>query len=215
MAALYLIGQFKSGVYGHKRLQKTMYLAERKSEHVKPFTYRRWYFGQFSDELDDVKDQLIAMGYINATPLDSATTFSITFPDGHELQTTMGGNKYAVWSKPEIAGYLQAMVQADPTLAAALSETVQEFGYLPESKLVEYCYDLPEFKAASEGDLLVESSITDGIEVGLSKDECDDLELAFSPSMIAALDEISIGLDQESVDWEKVESVELRPNGSR
>src|SRR5207249_7550319 len=130
----------------------------------------------YSDELDEVKDQLIAMGFIAPVPLDSAQPWHLTLTNGKTVEGLSGGNKY-VLSAPDSTKTLLSLDQVEPGLAKAMKAAVRQFGYLPEQDLVAYCYSLPEFKAVEEGELIFESDIPDRVEVPLSEDECDDLEL--------------------------------------
>ena len=77
---LYLLGHFKQGSFGAKRLQKVAYIAEREAK-VRPFEYRRSLYGQYSESLDEVKEQLISMDYVDAVPLDTARVVTLKVDD--------------------------------------------------------------------------------------------------------------------------------------
>lgn len=52
---LSMVASFSRGVYGAKRLQKVTYLAERKRPDVRPFEFKKYHYGQFSETLEETK----------------------------------------------------------------------------------------------------------------------------------------------------------------
>lgn len=208
LAALFLVGQFVKGVYGLKRLQKVMYLATRSAEHA-PFTYRRYLYGQYSDDLDDTKDQLIAMHYVCPIPLDTSQTTTFTL-EGRVIELQEGGSRYVLDAGREAATHFVTTFQrAAPATADAIRSAVRDYGYMAESALIEHCYGLPEFVKSLEGEVLLRANLPPHVEVLLSEDECDDLELALSPRTMQALTQIVEGLDLSQMDWGSLKEVDL------
>ena len=68
LVVLGTIASFSDGIYGAKRLQKIVYLGTRAAD-TKPFPYIRYHYGQYSEELEDTKDQVLSMGLICAAPM--------------------------------------------------------------------------------------------------------------------------------------------------
>jgi len=58
---LYLLSRFEKGAFGAVRVQKVTYISEREAP-TKVFGYKRYHFGEYSQTLDDLKDQLESMG---------------------------------------------------------------------------------------------------------------------------------------------------------
>lgn len=207
LAALFLVGQFPKGVFGLKRLHKVMYLATRSAE-VVPFTYRRYLYGEYSDGLDDVKDQLIAMRYISAIPLDTSKTITFSF-EGKSFDFQEGGNRYVLGAGHEGAHLVAMFERAAPTTAASIRSGVELFGYFSEAALLEYCYALPEFTKAEEGDILLTANLPGRVDVPLTEDECDDLEFALSPEAMQGLSQIVEALERSEIEWGSVNELDL------
>lgn len=206
---LSLIGSFGHGVYGLKRLQKIAYISERENGIVKPFNFIRHHFGQYSDDLDQIKDQLISLGYVDASPLDTARKLKTGLGED-SVEMRLGGNKYSLTDRKNLGLWKKALSLAYPGLSASLDRAVSEYGYRKEDDLVGRCYEFAEFKTKSNGETIVKSDLPDLIEVpGLTEDECEELELAFSPALVKGMGKIVDGLEKATVDWKRVKKVAL------
>lgn len=187
-----LIGTFADGVYGAKRLHKVAYFIDREMN-LKPFEFKHYDLGQYSEMLEDIKEQLISMGYIFTVPLESGK-----------------GNKYVIIDKGLVDRYFAILARINPKLADKIRETVSGPGYLREDELIKMAYAMPEFIKSRYNETLFHTNLPDFLEVeGLSSDECDELELSLNPSFISAAGRILEGLDYASIDWDKVEKVGL------
>lgn len=189
---LYLVGQFKEGVFGKTRLNKVVYFSTKELGYV-PFEFRKWMFGQYSEQLGDENDLLLSMGYLSASTLN-----------GKEGSC---GNKYALANR-ELLGYYQVVISQ--VLGRDLGKidcTVKEIGYLPEDKLVEFAHSDEALKKADEGEVILRENVPGEIEISLSEDDCEELELSLNPDFIQAMTLIDRGLEQSRIDLDKVKRV--------
>lgn len=210
---LYLLGQFQNGSYGLIRLQKVAYISERDTAPVKPFTYRKHLFGEYSDELDDYKDQLAAMGFIGVVPLDTANVATIPIGD-ESVEYNLGGNRLYLRDS-NLVRYETVLDSYSATMVLRIRRAVSDYGYLPQQELLDKCYAFPEFAGLKEGETIYESNLPDLIEVDLPDDECDDLELAMNPEFVMSMSRLNDALDEKMIDWSRVGTVEqLRVPGS-
>ena len=209
LVALNVAARFSNGVYGAIRFQKITYIAQRPDDVRKAFSYRRHHYGQFSDELTDVREQLAAMGYVSVTPLDTASVATLSLSPGHEIQIPTGGNRYAVPDTDIRLHYKQLLRVIDQPMNDALDEAISEYGYLTQKDLIDRCYEFPGFADLAEGETIWESDIPDRIEVPLEDEECEDLELTLNPAFVTGLTKISDVLEHGAIDWGKVREVEL------
>ncbi len=203
---LYVIGQFSKGSYGSVRLQKINYIVQRNNPTVRPFGFKKWRHGQFSHQLDVMKEQLVSMGYVGAVPLDTAIVSQM----GDE-ENNQGGNKLFLTEFAGLAIYFRVLKSASPDLPGVISQTVKDFGYKPEAELLDICYQFPEFKAAEEGQVIVESNVSGQLDVDLTDDECDDLEIAMNPKFISAMNRLSDALKDREVPWDRIPELERMP----
>ena len=99
-----IIEKFENGVYGAIRLQKVAYVSERDNSNIKSFTYKKHYFGEFSDQLEDTKEQLISLGFIKAVPLDNIHKESMQIGDKKYVSVSTG-NRYIASDKDNVKFY--------------------------------------------------------------------------------------------------------------
>ena len=200
---LYLLAKFQNGAYGLKRVHKLAYITERSSGALRPFEFRKHLFGQYSDTLDDIKDQLISMGYVVADPLATATVVKM---GKHEFN--LGGNRFFTRDRNRRHHYRSIIAAVSPEAPRLIDNAVREYGYRKEQDLVEACYQFPEFQDTPDEELIFGANIQDRIEIDLPEDECADLELSFNPAFIESLIRLNEALETQPIEWEKVEKAE-------
>lgn len=191
---LFVISKFSDGAYGRVRLQKTVYEATKKTK-LKPFEYLYYNHGQYSFGLADAYEQLLSMGYLTATPLDSR--------QGNE------GNCLRLSScldKTEIQRLAGSVIGRE--LLNSTKQAVQDVGYQPQEILLKLMYrELEELKV-KQYQSLFRQDIPDIIKVPkLRADECEDLELIFNPEFVSAGSRIAEAVSQTDFDLSKVKRV--------
>lgn len=167
---LYTIGRFKDGCYGLLRLNKVVYFASKQLSSLSPFQYKNYYHGQHSKDLDNINEQLLFMNYTKAIPLDSEQ-----------------GNKYALTDKKNMDYYNIVISKIDPKMKKAINDAVNEYGYLSETELKKKAYCDEDFLKSDQNDVLMKEKLDKRIKVGLSDDDCEDLELSLDPAFINAM----------------------------
>lgn len=185
---LSVLEQFKNGVYGAKRLQKVIYFIEKNID-IQPFGYKRYQYGQYSEELDEIKEQLMSMCYVSATPLDK----------GH-------GNRYSLTNK---ASRFDTILESlFPGSKQKIKSIVEEIGYLSEEDLVKLAYQNSNLKKAGFNKTIIKSNLPEELTIkNLSDEECEDLELILNPNFIHFSTKIKEALDSGKLDIDKVEKV--------
>lgn len=203
---LYLLSRFERGAFGAKRVHKVAYISERQAS-IHPFGFKRYYYGQYSELLDDLKDQLESMGYVLASPLDTAVTARIG-----NVEVVFGGNRFTVADRDLIRSLRKALEAVDPSLPVQVDVAVKHYGYLKEQELLDLCYHFPEFQAVAEGETIFESDLPDSIEINLPDEEVEDLELSLTPQFVIPMLRLAEALDEVEIDWNRVTTVEGLPN---
>ena len=189
---LYLVGQFREGVFGLARLNKVVYFSTKGLRYV-PFEFRKWKFGQFSEQLGNENDLLLSMGYLSASRLDSK--------DGSR------GNKYVLANR-ELLGFYQVVIShVLKKDLGKIDSIVKEIGYRPEQRLLEFAYKDQALNEAKEWDVILKEKLPDKIEINLPEDDCEDLELSLNPDFIQAMTLIDRGLEHSRIDLDKVKRV--------
>jgi hypothetical protein len=190
---LYLIGEFQEGPYGKLRLEKVTYLSERKAE-KKPFGFKWYNFGQYSEDLSNTLEQLISMGYVASYPLESKE-------EGKE------GNIYISQVKENNKEYGEILSAVG--LGEDIKKAVEEWGYDAESDIIEKAYNLKEVKNLDHGDVIFEGNLPDYFEIlYLDEEYCEDIELSFNPRFIASMEKVVKGYRKSDFDIEKVKKVD-------
>lgn len=207
---LNVIAGFARGSYGSKRLHKITYIAERKQTKLRPFEFKKYHYGQYSETLDEIKDQLISLGLVTAIPLDTSVRMTLKLTDDKTIDWLEGGIRYIVSDSDAMAFFTRAFRTISPDGMAAVRSAIRGFGYLPEQELLERCYAFPEFNEIEFEETIFESNLPDRLEVpDLSEDECEELEMALSPKFISAVRKIVEGIDNSRLALEQVKEVEI------
>lgn len=184
---LNIVDGFRRGSYLN-RLHKIAYITERDPQQIRPFEFKRHIFGQYSETLDMIKDQLISLGYIAPLPLNMARTMHLKLPDGKSIDLNMGGNLYVITNRTFIDFYREALARVSLRLQSANHQAIYEYGYLQEDELVTGCYDFPEFVRTEPDQMIFDSNLPEQIEApGLSTDECEELELSLNPKFFTII----------------------------
>ncbi len=205
-----IIGKFDNGVYGALRLQKITYISERYSKKIKPFSYKKYLLGEFSDQVQNTKEQLISLGFVKAVPLDNVHKITIQTEDETWESINMG-NRYVACDKDNLKFYESIITRAYPDFMEMINQAVSKYGYLKEPDLLKHCYDFEEFKNKSEGEIIYNTNLPEWINIpGLSNDVCEDLTLSFTPAFIDFANKITDGIERTTIDWEKVREVVLK-----
>jgi uncharacterized protein YwgA len=205
-----IIGKFDNGVYGAKRLQKVTYISERSAESPRPFTYKKYHYGQFSDQVQNTKEQLISLGFVKTVPLDTSRNLKINIADT-DWEFQDGGNRYVACDKDNLLLYESIASKSYPKLMELTNQVINNYGYLKEPDLISRCYDFEEFKNKNDGEVIYETNLPEWVQVpGLSNDDCEDLILSFTPSFIDFARKITDGLERTTIDWENIEKVVLK-----
>lgn len=207
---LNVIARFARGSYGLKRLHKVTYVTERKYDKLRPFEFKKYHHGQYSEVLDEIKDQLITLGLVTAIPLNTSVRMTLKLSDGKTIEWLEGGLRYAVTDPDVMAFFDRALKAISPDLIPTILSTIREYGYLSEQELLERCYEFPEFDESGFEDIIFESNLPDALEVtDLSEDECEELEMALSPKFVSAMKRIVEGMDNSKLDLGRVKEVEF------
>lgn len=206
---LNIIAEFSRGSYGSKRLHKIAYIAEREQNKLRPFEFKKYHYGQYSETLDEIKEQLISLGLVIAVPLDTSVRMRLKLQDGKTTEWLEGGIRYIISEPDAIAFFRRAFRQISPDEMAAVRSAIRAFGYLPEQELIERCYAFPEFNEVEFEEAIFESNLPDTLEApNLSEDECEELEMALSPKFISAMKRIVEGMDNSKLELGRVKEVE-------
>lgn len=207
---LTMIAGFARGSYGLKRLHKITYIAERKQNKLRPFEFKKYHHGQYSETLDEIKDQLISIGLITAIPLDTSIRIKLRLPDDKTIEWLEGGMRYVVSDPDATALFIRIFKSISPDEMSAMHSVIEEYGYLPEQELLERCYEFPEFNEVKFEETIFEPNLPDTLEVpNLSEDEYEELEMALSPKFMPAMKRIVEGMDNSKLDLEQVKEVEI------
>jgi len=191
---LYAISRFKKGVFGKKRLHKIVYIIERELE-IKPFEFKKYFYGQYSEGMDEIQDQLLSMGYLLAAPLNTTSS-------------EYSGNLFTLADKDLAYYYSILMEKIHPSLTRKIDTVINDYGYLSEKDLVEKAYSFPEFIHAKPDDTIFSEELPDTLDAnGLSDDDIEELEIGLNPRFVNLINRIDNVIEQDEFDLRKVKKV--------
>lgn len=200
---LALVAVMPDGVWGRLRLQKMNFFAERESK-IRPFAVIRGPYGQFSDELADTVEQLLA-----------AKALMLTTRYSRETGEQVGANEYRLADAG--FGKIAEMILAEvaPSLYAGLADA-RKYGLLPEHILREEAYKFFDNDLAW-GIELLSAYVPERFEVkSLENDELDDLEMSLDPTFVQAMLHMESAFAESKIDREKVRVIgDLRALAAR
>jgi len=186
---LHTIGCFPQGAFGKIRLQKTVYFIEKELE-KRPFEFKHLHYGQYSEELEDVREELISMGYVSALPSDTQRT-----------------HKY-ILTRKSLLGYYRIFMNRIGNVRKKTDGIVRKVGLLPDDKLLDKAHNDPGYKKTQFGDVIIQSNLPQNVEIeGLSDEDCEELELSLNPHFISAMTTILEGLEISNLDMKKIKKV--------
>jgi len=188
---LYIIGLLKDGIFGRKRIQKNVYFVSKKLT-KKPFEYKHWTYGQYSEDVDEVVMELIASQLIFRQPLDSGAS----------------GHKYTLRYKDSLKYYQSFLDGILGSERQEIDKTLNEIGYLPDKELLTRAYiDLAENQSGF-GDILFRANLSDKIPVpGINEEDCEELELSLNPRFVGAMSELAKGIETGKIgtsQWKEI-----------
>jgi hypothetical protein len=189
---LYFIGKFKNGVYSSYRVQKVFYFGV-KGLDLHPFTFRYTEHGQYSKDIRDSLDSLAEIGLVEKTGLQNAEE---------------DGTKWAINSQAVKLGLTSILAKIDTSLARSLDVSINENGYLKNEEIFARAHNDPLLKETPPGHLLFSENIPDYIEVNLSEDECENLELSLNEKFMVCMDHLVEAFETVDFDMGKVWKVE-------
>jgi len=185
LRVLALLEHFAHGCYGKVRLQKVAYFAEKRCRR-KVFTFRKAPWGPYSEDLEEVVEQLLSMGLVVAAPLSTGSG------NKYELApVTKGGFSYGKW--------LRAL---NPDDGSALEESVRDYGYLDQAKLIDAGHREKAFQTREYYEVVLEANGGEAIPGEMDLGECDDLMLSLSPDFVHRIDRLAA--TAEDFDYSKV-----------
>jgi len=159
---LRVIEQFKDACHGRARLQKVAFFSEQAQE-KKPFTFQKFQYGPYSQELDDTLEQLLSLRLVTLEP------------------TPRGGNSYrAAICEKQPCVHRHWLDKIDARAGDAIGKAVDQYGYLSHDSVIDAGHSVEGFNEAEDYAVLLEGDIRDQIPVPLSEDECEDLSLSLS-----------------------------------
>ncbi len=188
---LYIIGLLKDGIFGRKRIQKDVYFVSKKLM-KKPFGYKHWTYGQYSEDVDEVIMELISLQLISRQPLDSSAS----------------GHKYTLRYKDSLKYYQSFLDGILGSERQEIDKTLNEIGYLPDQELLKRAYiDLAENQSGF-GDILFITNLPEKIPVpGVNEEDCEELELSLNPRFVGAISELVKGIETGKIDtsqWKEI-----------
>lgn len=174
-----LLGEYSNVLYGSVRLQKVLYFIQKEQE-VKPFTFKKHWYGQYSEEVDT---QMKEIGDLKIAKVQLC-----------ENQL----NVYKISKFETLEKARQILKAIYPDLFNSIVKNVEEYGYLQEEKLLGKAYGLAEMEKANEGDVLIEDNLPEYIEVDeiIAPEMLEDFELSLNPDFVNPLIKLVKGLEK-------------------
>jgi hypothetical protein len=118
------------------------------------------------------------------------------------------GTRWTINPEAVSSGLIALLPKIDSPLAAALDKGIDEFGYLKREDIKSRAHEDPLLKKTERGLLLFDENLPDYIEVDLSDDECEDLELSLNERFMVCMDHLVTAIDTTDFNVGKVKTVD-------
>jgi hypothetical protein len=193
LTLLYLIGRFKEGIYTNYRVQKTLYYSI-KNVKAHPFTYQHTQKGEYSFNAKENLNALMSIGLIE----------QVGMPDDEDTKIKWS------WTHKETGIELSNLFRKiSPELSVSIDKAVEEYGYLKRETLETVAHSDDLLTKTPYGHILFEENLPDKIEVNLSEEDCQDLELNMNPRFVNSIRSLIEGIDNGEISleqWRKIDA---------
>ena len=166
---LQLIRKFKKGVIGSVRLQKVAYYSEENADE-RPFTFKHYSHGQYSEDLTHIKDELIAMGLIDSGQLSNASVYKERI-------------------SPELSDALDKIFNRNlKHFNDSIKRAVDEYGYEKHDALYDIAHTDKRLEKTNFDEEILKENLPRYINIpSLSSEEAEDLELCLNKRFLGVL----------------------------
>lgn len=168
LVLVYLISTFEKGIYGNYKFQKTLYYGLRDTKN-KPFLYEHTDSGMFSQDAWNFIDSIHAAGII------------------FDVNNNPQSRHWRITDNYSVNELRDVFEKSDPELAQSLRKSVKDYGKLNWRKLKVIVENDPILDEIPEGDVIFDSNLPELVEIDLTEDDSEDLELALNPYFIKAM----------------------------
>lgn len=163
LATLHAVSLWKNGAFGPLRIQKTLFFADQESNEPYFFGFKKWRLGQFSDEVAASLNDLVKAGIVAVNFQGPADIFTTNVAEG------------------TLAAVATAMRDSFPHWHAAISQTIREWGYLPNDQLLLRAHEHPTYTENEDGQVIFVSTLPDEVELTLDDDTAEELTYLVDP----------------------------------
>jgi hypothetical protein len=154
LAALHALALWRRGAYGPVRLQKTLFFADKDNPAGwRLFTFKKYYLGQFSDELADSLNDLREMGRVKSRYDGPSERLTANIP---------------VLARGRIKHFF---CEYFPTWHAALQKAFQQIAYLSNDAVLAMAHEDPTYKTSQHGQVIFTSFKCPSVEFTDLSDE--------------------------------------------
>lgn len=163
LAVLRALLLWRRGAYGALRVHKTLFFSEEKHGSQRFFDFKRWHYGQFSDEIENSLNDLSHSGRMNLV-FDGACVRLV----------------------PNLAGDLQATIERlfEVHFSAwniALLETQDLQGYWINDQILEEAHRHQSHLSSVPGQIIAKATIGEYVEINIDEDEAESLSESVDP----------------------------------
>ncbi len=164
-------------VYGKLRLQKMMFLCEGSFKKVRPFTFKKYHYGPYSQELADALKLLEATGWVESGSLSEQLDYYRANCNRRLIPQLNWDSK--------------------------LDEYIQEIKPEHTKQLRDRAYQRPGVESADKGQVLIEANLQERISVPeLSQEDVEDMEISFRPEFSLVIRH-ALETPAKKTDWRK------------
>jgi hypothetical protein len=192
LALLYLVSRFRNGIFSSYRFQKILYFAFKDSD-VFPFMFQHTQNGQYSYDARKLQDSLVWINLLEQRGID-------------------GGERPGAWWTISNNDAAHSLAELFPSVsqdaASVIDSSVENYGYLKGRDLKAKAEADDLLLGTPLGEILLSENLPDYVEVPISEDECEDIELSLNSNFLIAMQKIVEAIETTDFDIENVDQVE-------
>ena len=175
LAVLRALSLWQRGAYGPVRLHKMLYFADKETgEEWRLFTFKKWFLGQYSNEIAEALNALRAAGVVT-TWYDGPSeriNADLSAPIRSQLSVFFG-TYFPEWS-------------------AKLRHAFRKWAYLSNDNIIRKAHEEPGYRNAEHGDVIFSSFDAESVEFSRLDDDvaeelCDLVDPRFQPGLMKRL----------------------------
>jgi hypothetical protein len=121
------------------------------------------------------------------------------FIQASKLDTCKIGRQWNIQKNQKLEEYENIIKDASDKFKMNMDNCIKKYKYLTQAELKILAHNDKELKNTKLKDVIIHENLPDAINVNLSYDDCEDLELSFNPKFISTISKLIKGIENQEI----------------